>query len=247
MAPASCASWHSMCPTPPAAAVDDDGVVLAEPELPDDVDRGAPGEVEPAGDLPSDVLRLLDDGGARHPHPFRVRPALGVVPHDLVADTEVLHALASGAHDAGEVDALVRGEGELDVVLQLPFAEEALDVVQAGGHHLDDDLTGSGLRSLLLDDLDHVEPAVAVVLHCVAVSHGALLRRRSASRLLVRAERCPHVRGTSRTPGASQPAAAMIARTVSASWWNASGSASGRGTRTGVDHTEPSAATSTTR
>lgn len=123
---------------------DDDGVVRAEPELPDDVDRGAARQVEPAGDLPPHVRRLDDDGVTGHDHPGGVRAALGGVAHDLVTDAQVLHAVAACPDDPGHVDALTGWEVDLDVVLQLALAEEAFDVVEAGRDDLDEDLAGSG-------------------------------------------------------------------------------------------------------
>ena len=98
--------------------------------------------------------------------------------------------------DAGEVDALACGELEVDVVAELPLAQEPLDVVQARGHDLDDDLAGSGLGLLLGDELDDVEVAVPVVLHCTADLAWVLLRSRCASVLLGVPARNPKTWGT---------------------------------------------------
>ncbi|OEI67410.1 hypothetical protein Cus16_3010 [Curtobacterium sp. ER1/6] len=162
-------------PDPARRRRDDHGVLRPKAESADDRRGGGAGEVEAAGDLPPDVLGLLHDRAARDADPGRVRAALGCVAHDLVADLEVAHLLASGTDDAGEVDALVGRERQVDVVAELPLAEEPFDVVETGGDDLDDHVAGAGFGTFLRDEVDDVEPAVPVVLHCTTDAHGWLL------------------------------------------------------------------------
>src|SRR5580704_2594537 len=166
-APVRRASWTASEPTPPGGPGDDDGLALPGLDGVHRPPRGRARDIQAAGHLPGDLLRLARQVAGLDQDQLGLGVPPVREPDHLVAGREFAGPGTDLLDDPGEVAALPGRERRGEQPRHRPRADDRLTDVDASRLHPDQDLPVPGHRAFHLLDPQHLDPAELVVPDCL--------------------------------------------------------------------------------